>query len=68
MILNKKHLGKVVQLKNSRLNTKIDCIITEIKVNEVSVVYYEKEIEELIYKTLTEEDLMFNDYELKLLS
>ncbi|MCC0654725.1 hypothetical protein [Clostridioides sp. ES-S-0001-03] len=68
MILNKKHLGKVVQLKNSRLNTKIDCIITEIKVNEVSVVYYEKEIEELIYKTLTEEDLIFNDYELKLLS
>lgn len=68
MFFNKSYIGKLAQLQNKKFNIKNDCIIAKVETNEILVMYYEKEIEELIYKTLTKEDLIFNDYELKLLS
>ncbi|MCC0673105.1 hypothetical protein IC216_14010 [Clostridioides sp. ES-S-0145-01] len=65
---NKEHVSKAIQLQETRFNTSIDCIITKVEKNEILVMYYEKETEEITYKTLTKEDLMFNDYKLKLLS
>ncbi|NMS91535.1 hypothetical protein HGQ85_16560 [Clostridioides difficile] len=68
MTFNKNQIGTAVQLQDIRFDTKVDCIITKIEKNEILVMYYEKETEEITYKTLTKEDLMFNDYEIKLLS
>ncbi|MCC0704919.1 hypothetical protein IC213_17815 [Clostridioides sp. ES-S-0049-02] len=65
---NKEHVSKAIQLQETRFNTSIDFIITKVEKNEILVMYYEKETEEITYKTLTKEDLMFNDYKLKLLS
>lgn len=65
---NKNHIGKAVQLQDIRFDTKVDCIITKVEKNEILVMYYEKETEEIAYKTLTKEDLTFDDYKLKLLS
>lgn len=64
---NRSYIGKAVQLQETRFNTKIDCIITKVETNEILVMYYEKEIEEIIYKTISKEDLMFNDYKFELL-
>ncbi|HCU2754858.1 TPA: hypothetical protein OUL50_002582 [Clostridioides difficile] len=68
MTFNKNQIGTAVQLQDIRFDTKVDCIITKVEKNEILVMYYEKETEEITYKTLTKEDLMFNDYEIKLLS
>ncbi|HBH3652768.1 TPA: hypothetical protein KSK13_003428 [Clostridioides difficile] len=65
---NKNHIGKAVQLQETRFNVITDCTITKIEKNEILVMYYEKETEEIVYKTLTKEDLTFDDYKLKLLS
>ncbi|MEL0869371.1 hypothetical protein VXB96_17515 [Clostridioides difficile] len=40
----------------------------KVEKNEILVMYYEKETEEIAYKTLTKEDLILDDYKLKLLS
>ncbi|ENY8540163.1 hypothetical protein NQ830_18320 [Clostridioides difficile] len=68
MTFNKNQIGTAVQLQDIRFDTKVDCIVTKVEKNEILVMYYEKETEEITYKTLTKEDLMFNDYEIKLLS
>ncbi len=65
---NKEHIGKAVQLQETRFNTMMDCIIAEVETNEILVMYYEKEIEEIMYKTISKEDLIFNDYKFELLS
>ncbi|AKP44643.1 Uncharacterised protein [Clostridioides difficile] len=65
---NKNQIGTAVQLQDIRFGTKVDCIITKVEKNEILVMYYEKETEEIAYKTLTKEDLILDDYKLKLLS
>lgn len=65
---NKNQIGTAVQLQDIRFDTKVDCIITKVEKNEILVMYYEKETEEIAYKTLTKEDLILDDYKLKLLS
>ncbi|MCC0642150.1 MULTISPECIES: hypothetical protein [unclassified Clostridioides] len=65
---NRKQIGKAIQLQDVRFSTKTDCIIVEIEKNEILVMHYEKEIEEIIYKAISEEDLIFNDYKFELLS
>ncbi|HBE9006833.1 TPA: hypothetical protein KM852_002313 [Clostridioides difficile] len=65
---NKYRKGENVQLCETKFSCNRNCIITYADEEELVLMYYDKEIEELIYKTLTKEDLMFNDYELKLLS
>lgn len=65
---NKEHINKAVQLHDARFDTKVNCIITKVEKNEILVMYYEKETEEIAYKTLTKEDLILDDYKLKLLS
>ncbi|ENY8409248.1 hypothetical protein RYE50_17265 [Clostridioides difficile] len=65
---NKNQIGSAVQLQDIRFDTKADCIITKVEKNEILVMYYEKETEEIAYKTLTKEDLILDDYKLKLLS
>ncbi|WP_227832594.1 hypothetical protein [Clostridioides sp. ZZV14-6387] len=65
---NKEHIGKAVQLQETRFNAMMDCIIVKVEKNEILVMYYEKETEEIAYKTLTKEDLILDDYKLKLLS
>ncbi|HBF1392874.1 TPA: hypothetical protein KOO93_004096 [Clostridioides difficile] len=65
---NKKYIGKAVQLYETKFDCNRNCIVTYADEKELVLMYYDKEIEELIYKTLTKEDLIFNDYELKLLS
>lgn len=66
--VDESYVGKVAQLHETKFIRNRNCIITYVDENELVLVYYDKEIEELIYKTLTREDLMFNDYEIKLLS
>lgn len=61
-------IGKAVQLYECSSRNKQNCIVTYADEKELVLMYYDKEIEELIYKTLTKEDLIFNDYKLKLLS
>lgn len=39
----------------------------KVEKNEILVMYYEKEIEEIVYKILIKEDLIFDDYKFKLL-
>ncbi|KPI46375.1 hypothetical protein KW94_19895 [Clostridioides difficile] len=65
---NEKYIGKSVQLYETKFDCNRNCIIIYADVRELILTYYDKEIEELIYKTLTKEDLMFNDYKIKLLS
>ncbi|EGT4047045.1 TPA: hypothetical protein KRA30_003047 [Clostridioides difficile] len=65
---NKNQIGTAVQLQYIRFDTKVDCIITKVEKNEILVMYYEKETGEIAYKTLTKEDLILDDYKLKLLS
>ncbi|MCC0654649.1 hypothetical protein [Clostridioides sp. ES-S-0001-03] len=65
---NKEHVSKAIQLQETRFNTSIDCIITKVGKNEILVMYYEKGTKEISYKTLTKEDLILDDYRLKLLS
>ncbi|CZR95873.1 hypothetical protein CDFC105_73153 [Clostridioides difficile] len=65
---NRKQVGKAVQLQDVRFSTKTDCIIVKVEANEILIMYYEKEIKEIIYKAISEEDLIFNDYKFKLLS
>ena len=65
---NKNQIGTAVQLLDLRFDTKVDCIITKVEKNEILVMYYEKETGEIAYKTLTKEDLILDDYKLKLLS
>ncbi|ENY8737975.1 TPA: hypothetical protein ACG3IZ_003559 [Clostridioides difficile] len=65
---NKNQIGTAVQLQDIRFDTKVDCIITKVEKNEILVMYYEKETGEIAYKTLTKEDLILDDYKLKLLS
>ncbi|MCC0764971.1 hypothetical protein IR151_18425 [Clostridioides sp. ES-S-0006-03] len=65
---NREHIGKAAQLQETRFNTTMDCIIAEVEKNEILVMYYEKEIEEIMYKTISKEDLIFNDYKFELLS
>lgn len=65
---DRNHIGKAVQLQETKFDTKTDCIITEVEKNEILVMYYEKETDEIAYKTLTKEDLILDDYKLKLLS
>ena len=67
MVFNKNQIGSAVQLQDIRFDTKADCIITKVEKNEILVMYYEKETEEIAYKTLTKEDLILDDYKLKLL-
>lgn len=68
MVFNKNQIGSAVQLQDIRFDTKVDCIITKVEKNEILVMYYEKETEEIAYKMLTKEDLILDDYKLKLLS
>ncbi|HBF7094569.1 TPA: hypothetical protein KOU56_003655 [Clostridioides difficile] len=65
---NKYRKGEIIQLYETKFNCNRNCIATYADEKELVLMYYDKEVEELIYKTLTKEDLMFNDYELKLLS
>lgn len=68
MNFNKYQKGEIVQLYEIKFDCNRNCIVTYADEKELVLTYYDKEIEELIYKTLTKEDLIFNDYELKLLS
>lgn len=61
-------IGEIIRLHDVKFNHDRKCIVTYADEKELVLMYYDKEIEELIYKTLTKEDLIFNDYELKLLS
>ncbi|HBG1007106.1 hypothetical protein KWU03_09385 [Clostridioides difficile] len=65
---NKYQKCEIVQLYETKFNCNRNCIVTYADEKELVLMYYDKKIEELIYKTLTKEDLIFNDYELKLLS
>ncbi|MCC0638335.1 hypothetical protein [Clostridioides sp. ES-S-0001-02] len=65
---NEKCIGKSVQLSETKFDCNRSCIIVYADERELVLMYYDKEIEELIYKTLIKEDLMFNDYKIKLLS
>lgn len=65
---NKYQKGEIVQLYETKFNCNRNCIVTYADEKELVLMYYDEEIEELTYKTLTKEDLIFNDYELKLLS
>lgn len=64
---NKSCVGKAMKLYDIKFNIKTDCIITYIDKNEVVLMYHDGQINEIIYKTLTKEDLMFSDYKLELL-
>lgn len=66
--LEEMKMGKVVQLHEMKFDCKRDCIITYADKNELVLMYYDKEIEELTCKVLTKEDLIFNDYKFELLS
>ncbi|HBF2286029.1 TPA: hypothetical protein KQC86_003235 [Clostridioides difficile] len=43
---NRNHIGKAVQLQEIRFNTITDCIITEVEVGEIVVMFYMQENDE----------------------
>ncbi|MCU6061073.1 hypothetical protein H3U57_19185, partial [Clostridioides difficile] len=64
---NRNHIGKAVQLQEIRFNTITDCIITEVEVGEIVVMFYMQENDDTGYKAITYEDLENGDCKLKLL-
>ncbi|MBX9440338.1 hypothetical protein KWU32_13410, partial [Clostridioides difficile] len=54
---NKDHIGKAIQLQETRFNVITDCIITEVEVGEIVVMFYMQENDDTGYKAITWEDL-----------
>ncbi|MGO0907700.1 hypothetical protein ACTPC6_18145 [Clostridioides difficile] len=65
---DRNHIGKAVQLQETRFNTKMDCIITEVETGEMVVMYYMQENDDVGYRSITWEDLENGDCKLKLLN
>ncbi|CZR99321.1 hypothetical protein CDFC105_72927 [Clostridioides difficile] len=65
---NRSHIGKAVQLQETRFNVITDCIITEVEVGEIVVMFYMQENDDVGYKAITYEDLENGDCKLKLLN
>ncbi|ENY8524057.1 hypothetical protein Q3346_11280 [Clostridioides difficile] len=65
---NKDHIGKAIQLQETRFNTIMDCIITEVEIGEIVVMFYMQENDDTGYKAITWEDLENGDCKLKLLN
>lgn len=65
---NKGHIGKAVQLQETKFNIMMDCIITEVEVGEIVVMFYMQENDDVGYKAITLEDLGNGDCKLKLLN
>ncbi|HBE9109976.1 hypothetical protein [Clostridioides difficile] len=65
---NRRHIGKAIQLQETRFDTNIDCIITEVETREIVAMYYMQENDDVGYKVITWEDLENGDYKLKLLN
>ncbi|EGT3663331.1 hypothetical protein KWY15_17650 [Clostridioides difficile] len=61
-------IGEIIRLHDVKFNHDRKCIVTYIDKDEIVLTYYDEEIKEMTCKVLTKEDLIFNDYELKLLS
>lgn len=61
-------VGKAVQLYERKFGYKRNCIITYVDKEEIILAYYDKNLSDITYKTISKEDLIFNDYKLKLLS
>ncbi|MET1838534.1 hypothetical protein ABWA25_17975 [Clostridioides difficile] len=65
---NRNHIGKAIQLQETRFDTSTDCIITEVEVGEIVAMYYMQENDDVGYKVITYEDLENGDCKLKLLN
>lgn len=50
---NKDHIGKAIQLQETRFNVITDCIITEVEVGEIVVMFYMQENDDTGYKAIT---------------
>ncbi|MGO0907696.1 hypothetical protein ACTPC6_18125 [Clostridioides difficile] len=60
--------GKALKFIDTKFNLKVDCIITYISKSEITLLYYDKELNDIAYRSMTMEDLNFGDYKFELLS
>ncbi|CCK98339.1 TPA: hypothetical protein SOK69_003875 [Clostridioides difficile] len=61
-------VGKAIRVICEIVDFESECIITQAHSTELTIVYFEKESDDLVESVLTIEDVIYNDYYIEILN